>query len=189
MGPVVPYTIQDTLDEKLPMRRVSWFDARAFAEALQDRNPTFFFRLPTEAEWERAARGGNTSRFYWGDDLDLSDCDACAWTWRNSGAEVQEGAQLIPSAYGLYDISGNLVEWVEDRYHENYNGAPADGSAWGTPEFVDGVDDPLDTIYGVVRGGCYNWNPEDARSASRYSEYPDSRRPYTGFRVLMHYPY
>lgn len=186
MGPVEPYIMQDTRNEALPMRRVSWFDAQAFIDALNERNPGNLFRLPTEAEWERAARGGSAARFYWGDDPDLGKADYCAWTRRNSGEDVQAGGQLTVNNYGLYDMSGNLLEWVQDRYHDTYDGAPSDGSAWDTPERTDD-DDPLVTIYGITRGGCYNWDAEDARSAFRYAEYPDSRRPYTGFRVLLQY--
>lgn len=184
VGADIVYTMQDTLSEDLPMRRVSWFDAQTFIAALQARNTASVFRLPTEAEWESAARAGTTTRFFWGDDPTLANSDAFAWTDQNSELDVHYVGLLAPNHWGLLDISGNVVEWVQDRYHENYVSAPADGSAWGTPERTE-QDDPFETIYGVVRGGCYNWSPADARSAFRYSETPDSRRPYTGFRVVM----
>lgn len=190
MGSQTPYDMQDALGDDLPMRRVSWHDAQAFAAALQARNPTRRFRLPTEAEWESAARAGGTTRFYWGDDPSLASSDTYAWTLGNSSLDIHLVGMLRPNDWGLLDMSGNVNEWVQDRYHDNYNSAPTDGSRWGTPErtFADDPDflaDPYFIIYGVVRGGCYNWAPAEARSAFRYAEDPDSRRPYTGFRIVM----
>jgi formylglycine-generating enzyme required for sulfatase activity len=190
MGTKTPYDIQDSFGDSLPMRRVSWHDAQAFAAALQARNPTRRFRLPTEAEWESAARAGGTTRFYWGDDPSLASSATYAWTLNNSGLDVHAVGGLRPNDWGLLDMSGNVMEWVQDRYHATYNGAPVNGSAWGTPERTsaddpDFVADPYFIIYGVVRGGCYNWAPVEARSAFRYAENPDSRRPYTGFRIVM----
>jgi formylglycine-generating enzyme required for sulfatase activity len=190
MGTQTPYDMQDVLDDDLPMRRVSWHDAQAFAAALQARNPTRKFRLPTEAEWESAARAGSTTRFYWGDDPSLASSDTYAWTLSNSGLDVNAAGALRPNGWGLLDMSGNVNEWVQDRFHDNYNSAPTDGGAWGTPERTpadepDFLADPYFPIYGVVRGGCYNWVPTDARAAFRYAERPDSRRPYTGFRIVM----
>lgn len=190
MGTKTPYDMQDTLGDDLPMRRVSWQDAQDFAAALQARNPGRRFRLPTEAEWESAARAGGTTRFYWGDDPSLASSDTYAWTLSNSGLDVNPVGMLRPNDWGLLDMSGNVNEWVQDRYHENYNGAPTDGSAWGTPERTPADEpdfraDPYFIIYGVVRGGNYNWVPAEARSAFRHADDPDSRRLYTGFRIVM----
>lgn len=180
----IPFNEGDPAGDRIPMQRISWYDAREFAAALSARHSPLVFRLPTEAEWELACRGDTTTRFYWGDDSDSTVCDLNAWTAQNSGLLPHIVGQLQPNMLGLYDMSGNQAEWVMDRWHDTYDGAPTDGSAWGTPERTDG-DDPIATIYGVLRGGNWNWDPNDDRSASRYEEFPDSRRPYSGFRLVF----
>jgi formylglycine-generating enzyme required for sulfatase activity len=190
MGTQAPYNFQESLGDNLPMMFISWHDAQVFAAALKARNPASTFRLPTEAEWEFAARADTTTRFYWGDDPMLTNCDTYAWTISNSeiGSDgsysINEVGLLRPNPWHLLDMSGNVLEWVQDRYHENYVSAPNDGSAWGTPVRTPD-DDPLVMLYGVVRGGCSNWSPGDARSAFRFPDDPDSRRRYTGFRIVM----
>jgi len=125
------------------------------------------FRLPSEAEWEYACRAGTTTRFYWGDDPSYTEIGNYAWYEDNAYNAGQTYAHIVgqklPNAFGLYDMSGNVWEWCEDDWHDNYSGTPpTDGSAW--------VDSPRGW-YGVVRGGSFfdydgigdNW----CRSASR----------------------
>lgn len=123
------------------------------------------FRLPSEAEWEYACRAGENSRFFFGN----SNCSAdtyyfCnlgnyAWFAGNSSSSTHEVGQRIPNDFGLYDILGNVGELCVDAYHNNYTGAPTDGSAWNGG-----------TGSGVLRGGTFGDTPSRCRSAWRYSD-------------------
>jgi formylglycine-generating enzyme required for sulfatase activity len=118
------------------MHHLSWHQARAFCEAIGA-------RLPSEAEWEYAARAGTTTRYYCGnDDICL---DSIAWYVSNADARPHEVAQKAPNAFGLYDMLGNILEWNEDWWHENYVGAPSTGGVWPGG----------DSSGRVLRGGFY----------------------------------
>jgi formylglycine-generating enzyme required for sulfatase activity len=111
-----------------PAINVNWYDAECYAQWLtkktdSEKRP---FRLPTEAEWEYAARAGTNSVFYWGAD----DPKNNAWFDENSGNKTQPVRQKKPNNFDLYDMSGNVFEWVQDCWHDNYNSAPTDGTAW-----------------------------------------------------------
>ena len=110
-------------EDDLPAASVTWFDARDFCEH-------FGYRLPTEAEWEYAARAGTRTRYLFGDDE--SKLGEYAWYSGNSGGRLHPVGTRQPNPWGLHDMHGNVWEWVQDCWHENYNGAPADGSAWET---------------------------------------------------------
>jgi formylglycine-generating enzyme required for sulfatase activity len=147
-----------------PVESVSWDDAQAFCQKLSQITGKTY-RLPTEAEWEYACRAGTTTRFYFGDDANqLGDY---AWYIGNSQGETHPVGQKRPNAWGLYDMSGNVWEWCEDDWHDNYKNAPSDGSAWLT-------DDNIYQIvrggswYKLLRGGSWDYQPEYCRSASRY---------------------
>ncbi len=155
-----------------PVEQVSWNDAQAFCQKLSQITGKTY-RLPTEAEWEYACRAGTTTRYYFGDDANqLGDY---AWYIGNSQDKTHPVGQKKPNAWGLYDMSGNVWEWCEDNWHDNYIGAPKDGSAWLTN----------DNDYQIVRGGSWYSIPYFCRSAFRYYYYRrDYYFYYYGFRVV-----
>jgi formylglycine-generating enzyme required for sulfatase activity len=156
-----------------PVESVSWDDAQDFIETLSTYT-NMSFRLPSEAEWEYACRAGMTARFYWGDDLDYTQIGNHAWYAGNANWQTQDFGQKLPNAWGLYDMSGNVLEWCEDDWHESYAGAPADGTAW--------VDSPRPEIR-VARGGSWNGVGSACRSAYRYHGYSYHTYTYFGFRL------
>lgn len=113
--------------DNLPVEHVSWDDAVKFCKAISQRTGGAY-RLPSEAEWEYACRGGSNGRYCFGDDYAL--LGEYAWYDENSGNQTHPVGRKKPNAWGLYDMHGNVWEWCEDVWHENYNGAPTDGSAW-----------------------------------------------------------
>jgi formylglycine-generating enzyme required for sulfatase activity len=154
---------------RLPVEQVSWTDAREWCQ----RNG---FRLPSEAEWEYACRAGNPGRFGFGDeDGRLSDF---GWHKDNSSNRTHEVAGLKPNGWGLFDMHGNVWEWCEDRYHDDYEGAPGDGSAW-----VDGG-----TPARVFRGGSWDFPAGFCRSAFRLRWSPSGRVVDLGFRPAISVP-
>ena len=155
-----------------PVEKVSWNDAQAFCQKLSQITGKTY-RLPTEAEWEYACRAGTTTRFYFGDDANqLGDY---AWYYGNSQGTTHPVGQKKPNAWGLYDMSGNVWEWCEDNWHDNYIGAPKDGSAW----LKNGNDNRS-----PLRGGSWFNYPDGCRSA--YRGYIIRRDDYDGygFRVV-----
>ena len=121
-----------------PVVQVSWQEAKEFVEWLNKNKPASdrgTYRLPSEAEWEYACRAGG-SHTYCGS----NDVDQVAWYDGNNNGHQQPVARKAPNAWGLYDMSGNVWQWVEDAYHDSYHGAPVDGSAWmeGTPQILSG---------------------------------------------------
>ena len=114
--------------EHRPVINVSWQDAAEYAKWLSEQTGKRY-RLPTEAEWEYAARGGNETAYWWGNDFvkGMANCRGCGSQWDKQTAPV---GSFKPNAFGFYDTAGNVWEWVEDCWHDNYNGAPTDGSAW-----------------------------------------------------------
>lgn len=157
--------------EDRPVINVSWNDAKAFTNWLS-RKSGKTYRLPSEAEWEYAARGGTTSRFYCGDNYVCTY--PVAWTTANSGARTQPVGSKPPNAFGLHDLYGNAWEWTEDCYNSNYLGAPTDGSAW-----LSGKCE-----YRVIRGGSWGHYPGFNRSAIRFWGNPEILRDSKGgFRV------
>ena len=155
-----------------PVESVSWYEAREFCRKLSALTG-YQFRLPTEAEWEYAARGGTTTKYSFGDDE--KDLDLYAWNSRNSNNQTHPVGTKLPNPFGLYDMHGNVWEWVEDHYHNNYQGAPTDGSAWLTRD---------EQSSRVLRGGSwYDFN--GSRSASRNYYHPDYRDYRFGFRVVV----
>ena len=159
--------------DDLPVERVSWDDVLEFIRKLNKKEGKDKYRLPSEAEWEYACRAGTTTRYSFGDDESkLSDY---AWYGDNSGSDTHPVGQKKPNPYGLYDMHGNVWEWVQDTWHESYDGAPADGSAWES-----GVG-----ALRVIRGGSWDDLAGDCRSALRVHDDPRGRDGYLGFRLLQ----
>ena len=171
-----------------PVVCVSWEDAQAYIEWLNglvsDQN--LVYRLPSEAEWEFAARAGSETRYFWGDDqsgcrfANGSDETAVKEQSSWSGMPCDDGfyttapvGTFEPNRFGLYDMTGNVWEWVEDSWHGSYEDAPTDGTAW-----IEGINS-----YRVIRGGSWYGNPELLRSAIRGWLPPHNRNGYLGFRL------
>ncbi|TRU66844.1 MAG: serine/threonine-protein kinase pkn1 [Microcystis viridis Mv_BB_P_19951000_S69D] len=160
-----------------PVEKVSWNDAQAFCQKLSQITGKTY-RLPTEAEWEYACRAGTTTRYYFGDDANqLGDY---AWYSGNSGNKTHPVGQKKPNAWGLYDMSGNVWEWCEDNRHENYIGAPEDGSAW----LIN--NDNRSQSSKCPRGGSWCNNPDICRSAYRYDLFRRDNYDFSGFRVVWY---
>lgn len=153
-----------------PVENVSWdMIVNQFIPALY-RKTGQTYRLPSEAEWEYAAYGGEMFKYSGSDSLDL-----VGWYAANAGDKSRPVATRMPNGYGLYDMNGNLWEWVEDDWHVGYLGAPADGSAW------------IDTPRGeerVFRGGSWMHDPELCRLYTRFKQLTDFKEIDIGFRLV-----
>lgn len=160
--------------EERPVENVSWNDIKEkFLPALEKLTGRSF-RLPTEAEWEYAARGGkyHAEGFVYAGSDKLREV---GWYDANSGNETQPVGLLYPNALDLYDMSGNVWEWCEDDWHDNYDGAPGDGSAW--------IDGPDRGDHRVQRGGSYWYEARNCRVAYRRLDGPATRNRNFGFRL------
>ena len=155
---------------------VSRDDARGFIGWLNKKEGTQAYRLPSEAEWEYAARAGTTTRYSWGNAIgrNRANCDGCGSRWDNK--HPAPVGSFAPNAFGLYDMHGNVLEWVADCWHDNYEGAPTDGSAWTTG---------CDNARAVLRGGSWSDNPRYLRAANRDWITPSYRFINDGFRLVQ----
>lgn len=157
---------------------VSWEDAKAFVEWLS-RKTGKQYRLPSEAEREYAARAGTTTAFWWGSAISTSQAnyDASQARPESSGGEWRKttvpARSFWANPWGLYNVHGNIWEWVEDCWNDNYQGAPTDGSAWTAG----------DCGSRVLRGGSWVDAPGLLRAAARFKYRPDYRDFDGGFRV------
>jgi len=140
----------------LPVEKVSWNDIQQFITKLNQKTGQKY-RLPSEAEWEYAARAGTTTEWSFGNDA--TKLGNYAWYGGNSGSKTRAVGQKLPNAFGLFDMHGNVWEWTQDCWHENYAGAPKDGGAWTASCSGD---------FRVIRGG-WSWYSESTefRSANR----------------------
>src|SRR6516164_3426514 len=155
-----------------PVIHVSWDDAQPYVDWFS-RMTGKAYRLLTEAEWEYAARAGTTTAYYWGDEIgkNNANCHRCGSQWDN--LKTSPVGSFKPNLFGLYDMAGNVWQWVHDCDHADYKGAPTDGLAWTTG----------DCGRRIVRGGSWGYFPVDPRSAYRYGDNADDRNYTTGFRV------
>jgi len=150
----------------LPVEGVSWNDAQLFCEALNAKKDGYHYRLPTEAEWEYAARAGNESARY-------GSLDDVAWYRDNSGGTTHPVGEKLPNAFGLYDTLGNVWEWVHDWYGADYY-----SNSPGTDP-----PGPVSGEYRVLRGGSWRGVARGlARVSSRYILRPNVRSSVLGFR-------
>ena len=157
-----------------PVINISWQDAVDFTDWLSEKSGRNM-RLPSEAEWEYAAKSGQSSNFFWGNRIGTgnANCRSCGSEWdKISTAPV---GSFRPNGFGLYDMHGNVYEWVLDAWNKNYTGAPTDGSAW-----MDG-----DTSQRVSRGGSFNEIPNSLYSTARNWSPTEESRFDIGFRVVM----
>ena len=154
-----------------PATNLDWNDAQQYVVWLSKKTGKTY-RLPTEAEWEYAARGGTATSYPWGKTMEKGRANCAGCNGDNPGAAVATGT-YPPNDFGLYDTQGNAAEWVEDCWNDSYRGAPADGSAWTKPRCQERV----------LRGGSFNNDPRYLRSSSRYKYDFDVRFSSNGFRV------
>ncbi|MEM6632801.1 MAG: formylglycine-generating enzyme family protein [Bacteroidota bacterium] len=158
-----------------PVEQVSWEEAQAFIQKLNNQVGKSY-RLLTEAEWEYAARGGIYSEdyLYAGSD----NLKEVGWYVGNNNPNgTKPVGQKLPNELGIYDMSGNVYEWCEDDYHDNYQGALKDGSAW--------LDQPSRGGLRVLRGGSWLGDARYCRVSYRNGGGPDFRDNYVGFRLAL----
>jgi formylglycine-generating enzyme required for sulfatase activity len=151
-----------------PVVCVSWGDAQAYLAWLSEKTNQPY-RLLSEAEWEYACRTGTTRRYSWGDDPPTPEQANFAM---NVGKTTEVGSYPA-NPWGLHDMHGNVWEWVQDCWNKSHTGAPTGGSAWTSGN----------NSRRVLRGGSWNDEPENLRSALRYGWFTDYRSSYIGFRV------
>ena len=153
-----------------PVERVSWDDSQEFLQKLNVASSAQF-RLPSEAEWEYAAHAGKETAYSFGNDpLQLDDY---AWYWENAKEQTHPVGQKKPNDFGLYDMHGNVWEWVADPWHDNYNGAPTNGGTWEGSGSLR-----------VLRGGSWRNVSKFVRSVRRICYAPAYRIIFIGFRVV-----
>ena len=157
-----------------PIIGISWLNAQAYCKWLSGKT-NHTYRLPNEAEWEYAARGGkyNQGCSYAGSNKPKE----VAWYIDNSHNEPKPVGMKAPNELGLYDMSGNVFEWCEDHWHGSYNEAPKDGSAWRDDE---------ENERRVVRGGSWDFNDVSCRVSFRDWYYHNYRINYVGFRIARY---
>lgn len=167
--------------KRLPIERVSWYDVKEFCARLSQKTKREY-RLPSEAEWEYACRAGTTTPFHFGSTIttELANYNS-NYVYGDDGkkgkyrAKTTEVGNFPPNPFGLYDMHGNVWEWCEDNYHDGYDGAPEDGSAWL---------DENDSRSRMLRGGSWDGNPGYCRSANRFCNDAGGRFSLFGFRVV-----
>lgn len=154
-----------------PVDKVTWEEVVAFITKLNQMENTSRYRLPSEAEWEYAARAGTRTRWFFGDDA--AGLERFAWINRGGDTGTRPVGRGAPNPWGLYDIYGNVWEWVQDCWHDNYAGAPTEGGVWSGG----------DCALRMLRGGGWNSPPAYARSAARGSLAPYLQDTASGFRL------
>ena len=159
-----------------PVEQISWNDAKIFIQRLIAKTRKHY-RLPTEAEWEYSCRGGQNHQFCGSDQADVVAWHGASDERENADKTVKPIARKQANAFGLYDMSGNVWEWVEDSYHSNYKGAPMNGDAW-----------QKDGKLRVLRGGSWFNGEQLTRASTRSKEVPVFRSKFVGLRVVRILP-
>ena len=166
-----PSDVDRGIGDNYPVNKVSWDDTQRFIQELNV-NTGFKFALPSEAQWEYACRAGGSDTYCGGNEV-----DSVAWYDANSGGKAHRVGSKHANAWGLYDMSGNVWEWVQDTWHGNYSGAPTDGSAWAGGSGSR-----------VLRGGSWYNKPLSARAAYRLINDPAERIENYGCRLARTLP-
>ena len=161
---------------KRPIINITWHDAKLYLKWLSNKTGKTY-RLPTEAEWEYAARAGTETEYWWGDDIgkEQANCRNCAPTISHQSEPVDS---FEPNPWGLYNVHGNVWEWTEDCWNKTYDGAPTDGSAWLTG----------DCRQRVMRSGSWYYFSKNLRSAWRAKNHAKVKSYGIGFRVVRELP-
>lgn len=151
-----------------PVINISWEDAQAYCDWLSQMDGRSY-RLPSEAEWEYGARGGRPTAYPWGNSAEKHHANYAMQVGMTSPVW-----QYPANAFGLHDMVGNVWEWVQDCWHDSYQGAPANGQAW---------EEGGNCHERVLRGGSWNDRPRYLRAAYRVKDYASGRQIFRGFRV------
>lgn len=162
-----------------PVENISWYEANEFCQRLSKYTEREY-RLPSEAEWEYACRAGTETPFHFGETITMNLAnylDTQVYKTSTKGKYIGKTTTVmtfLPNSFGLYDMHGNIREWCFDYWHDNYQGAPSNGSAWVTGG---------SNLYRVLRGGSCLSKLEDCRSNNRYKDVPSSKKYSNGFRI------
>jgi len=160
-----------------PMINVSWHDAVAFTSWLSEKSGRTF-RLPSEAEWEYAARGGTITPFPWGEELGVNNANCSDCGGELNGVMTAPVGTFKPNGFGLYDMIGNVYEWCLDTMSKDYNGAPVDGSAWV-------VSKERESKSRINRGASWARPEKEMTVFRRCWDFAESRTSEIGFRVVL----
>lgn len=160
-----------------PVINVSWYDAKAYTTWVSEQTQQEY-RLPTEIEWEYSARANSDTNYWYGNDVKpgYSVCDSCGSKW--DGISTAPVGSQASNPFGLYDMHGNVAEWVEDCYHKDYKDAPTTNEVW--------LSNQCDSR--VIRGGSWFDIPRVGRSSTRYRAQPKLKASNWGFRVVRIIP-
>jgi formylglycine-generating enzyme required for sulfatase activity len=163
-----------TGNDDAPVTNMSWNDAQQFVAWLSGTTQKPF-RLPSEAVWEYAARGGKTTKFWWGEQFQvgMANCRGCSEPY--DATQPLNVGSFKPNPFGLHDMGGGVDQWVEDCWHKNYHGAPLDSSPW--------IDSGCTSR--VIRSGSWRNDASYVRPANRDHYDTDVRYPTHGFRVAL----
>ncbi|MDE1005595.1 MAG: SUMF1/EgtB/PvdO family nonheme iron enzyme [Paraburkholderia fungorum] len=166
-------TPESNTNRTAPARDISWDDAQQYVKWLS-KTTGKPYRLPTEAEWEYADRGGTATAYWWGDQMRKgnANCMDCGAPWHKEGPETV--GSFAPNPVGLYDMNGSVWEWVADCWHNSYQGAPSDGHAWDSPS----------CDMRVIRGGSWREGGNYMLSATRFKYSASVRQSQDGVRVV-----
>jgi formylglycine-generating enzyme required for sulfatase activity len=164
-----------------PVEEVSWDDIQGFIQKLNAKTGQKY-RLPSESEWEYAARGGTTTEYPWGNNAShdyanygTDDCCEGKAEGRDQWVNTAPVGKFPANGFGLHDMHGNVWEWTQDCYHDSYKGAPQDGSAWESDSCAKRV----------LRGGGWLNRPASLRSAIRVRSSASDRSSNLGFRLVQ----
>lgn len=168
----------DFVDPERPVENVSFRDIKKFIKKLNQTASDRTYRLPTEAQWEYAARGGSTTPYFFGKGSSL--IDHYGWFIGNTPGGTQKVGLKLPNQWGLHDMLGNVSEWVEDCWHPNYLEAPSNDVAWvKTGWFKNNCKER------VLRGGSWYSPVFELRSSYRYKHFTYNRSQNKGFRLAL----